>query len=309
MDSVHAILMTGNNKKGYINGIPKCYVELPDGTNPASRVLTALNSTRKIESVTVIGDKKYLDERLKICTIDKPLIRISQKYNASFSDNFEHSYEITREAFNLNENEGVLYIAGDTPFRRGYTIDFFVSNIDKNLDIAVPLIPEHILKAFFDVYRKPLLAVCKNRTLGWYKSDYMCYIKPKKIPKDIIEILYKKRNTNKLEWLLETLPIIKKEYPEIFGILLRGWLLKQYHRLTKDLSKSINSPNFFNQTLEISNIESVLRENDHNLNCRLIEIPFADGYLDIDNKADLKKLYKNFDSIISLINRVVCSGN
>ncbi len=298
MKRVHAIVMTGNDENGFINGVPKCYVDLPDISdikkpNPASLVLSSLNMAKRVQSITVIGDEECLESKLKVYSreIKKPIIKVYQKEEASFADNLYLSHDVLCKRLNLDEDTGVLYVSGDAPFRRHVTIDDFIEQIKDGSDVAMCLIEKEYLKQFLHVFRKPLLPISKNGKLKWCKPDDMVFIKPKKIPRNIIETLYQRRRTDKVRWSYGVLKLFLEEYPKLFPTLAVGVILRQFKRST-----NITLP-LFNGSLDIAKIEKIAREYPPNLNGQIITTRYADGYLDIDNEADYRKIHSNFSRL------------
>ena len=270
MDSVHAIVMTGNSRRGFISRdkllrgsqhlfpfdadkIPKCYASLPNSkslTNSASVVANALLASKSVRDITIIGPGEYLSS-LNINNRDERTQTVSQRKNASFSDNVYDSYEFAVKSHKIKNGDGVLYLSGDTPFRTLRTIEHFVSKVDPEDDISISLIRENSAERFYYVYQKPLLpfAISDNieDRVNWFKPDEITYLKVPKLPREDIEILYQRRHQNRLTWILEIRSIFQEKYPHLGEVVLRGWALKQFHRVTRGLPDFINSPKCFNR--------------------------------------------------------------
>jgi hypothetical protein len=325
MDSVHAIVMTGNNRKGSISKdrilkgahnlfplgdvyIPKCYATIPNNkgwTNSASVVANAALASHSVRGVTIIGPGKYFD-LLRLNSSDRTQL-VPQRENASFSDNIYDSYDFAVRNNRINADEGVLYLSGDTPFRTLRTIEHFVSKVNSDDDVAVSLIRERELERFYYVYQKPLMPFSMGDGLegrvSWFKPDEITYIRVPKLPREDIEMLYQRRHQNRLTWILEIKSIFKERYPNLGEVVLSGWALKQFHRLTRSLPDSINSLGCFNHILSKEHLEALARMSPLCLNANIFETPWAEGYVDIDNETDYSKIIKNYDEISSDMSR------
>jgi hypothetical protein len=308
MNRVHAIVMTGNSRRGFIefNGhkFPKCYVPLPDSSNPASNVINALNSSRSIESIAVIGPEDYFDTvEIYQDRQQKDILWIPQKDGASFSDNLCDSYSRSRELGLIKSDEGALYLAGDTPFRTFRSIDEVVRQISPEFDLVIPLIPGASLEDFFRyAYQKPLVPVAlpNSKDISWYKADELVYARIDKMPKEDMETLYNRRKTNRAIWVFEMFSYGFRN-PELASILVPGWILKQVHRLTRDLPKAINTPFCFNRFLNSERMEQIVRESHLRLNVHMFQSTYPEGYLDIDSQRDFRVISKNFNRLDGLI--------
>ncbi len=310
MDSLDAIVLAGNNRKGYIQGTPKCFVDFtngykpfieePDEHNSVSRVIESLNASDSISSITLIGPHEMF-HRLRLSALRKNFLAVPQNPEANFADNFFKAYE-NRTSLNPSRIEsGFLYLSGDTPFRTPYSIDFAVQNVKDSDDITLFMIPESDIKKLSFVYKKPLLPIVTGNQVIWCKPDDMAFIRPSKLPREKIEYMYEKRSTNRLTWALEFGSLLY-DYKELKDIIMTGWTLKQWHRLTRNLPKFINSPSFMTRNIEQQKVEEIVRLYPPNMNSSIVITPFIDGYVDIDSEKDYDIVLREFRKIRNVIN-------
>lgn len=297
--------MTGNNRRGYIGGVPKCYVRFGDEkrTNSASRVLDRLNIAKSIETITVIGEEYYINNELDCSNARKPLYLVSQRENATFADNILDAYNFLVGRLKEEHEIGVLSVFGDVPFRMPCTIDLFVHKIDENADLAIHLVKQEAIKRFYSIYRRPLVPVSEDGKLNWFKPDDMFYIKPTKFSYSDINELYQKRETSKFGFAIKTIRLISRKYPQLKGPLIKAFILRQIYR-----SLGISLP-IFNGSLEKSRLEQIVKENPPYINAQIIPTDNPDGYFDIDNEADFRKLDKNLNFVSSELTRFLLYGN
>ena len=298
--------MTGNSRKGYINRTPKCYVELPDKSNPASNVVKALQHTKDIGSISIIGPREYF-HKLRIEASDF-LLTIPQRDNATFADNLFDSFYYTTKTFGIKDDTRLLYASGDTPFRTFRSIRELLFEIRPEYDLLFPLIPKReLIPLFRELYKKPLVPIAFNngenhREISWYKADEIIFLDPSKLPRDNVDLLYQRRRTNRLTWFFEVKKIFSNKYPELWDIVKTGWALKQWHRVTRNMPEFINTPKIFNGILDSRSIEQIVSKEPLNIKAHMFESHFAEGYIDIDNEADYRKICANYYRITRLTN-------
>ncbi|MFH1915684.1 MAG: hypothetical protein ABIJ21_00315 [Nanoarchaeota archaeon] len=293
---VHVAILAGAKRKNYIRGEAKCFKDMPTGECIVEEILHALKGIKKVEDIVIVGPEEGLG-KLKIRDLShfkKKIFLVKQ------GKSIQENLILAKEELTIRKKRvsGLLYILGDTPFRKRISIEEFISQIDQTNDVVISYTPEKIIRKYLLLFPKPLIPLCLQGVPGNFKETNMFYFNPDKIEGDLAKRFYRLRHTSRFRSMLELRRIIYSlGGKEVMKVLTRAFVVRQWHKMFRGfMPRWFHTPVPLYRRLEKDKIMRLAYQKFH-LKMDIVFSSYPDGFIDVDNSRDYRKIYRHFFEI------------
>lgn len=146
-ERVNALVLAGGND--YIGGVPKVLVEV--GGYPIIRyVLDALKKSKNVKDITIVGNKKLLQDKLGNEYRIVPEIR-----GKGLSGIINNTLVAGRKALSGNNDDYLLITASDIILANAAAFDYIISKSGREYDVNYPLCKKEDVERFINVNGLP----------------------------------------------------------------------------------------------------------------------------------------------------------
>jgi hypothetical protein len=311
---VHVAILAGGSRKSNIRKQPKCFLDMPTGECVVEEILHAIDPIKKIESIVIIGPEAGL-QKLEARNVKRRfkhrIALVPQGRN--LQDNLilakQSCLKMNKMKVSQAEALGLLYLFGDTPFRKQCAVEEFISQIDTNKDLIISWVDETLVMKYYRMFKKPMIPVWLDGKPGNFKETNMIYLNPDKIVGNVTKRLYSLRHTSRLSTMIQLRKVIYQLGGKRFlSILQWGFFVRQWHKTFRKVApRAVHTPSFLYKKLDKDYLVKVLEES-FGIKADVALSSYPDGFIDLDSRADFKKIYGHYFSLDRMISRDCRTG-
>ncbi len=134
MGMVSAVVLAGHSRFGELRDFNKAMLEI-GGKWVVEYVISALENSKKVDDIVVVGPKDDLEVRIK----NHKVINEQGKFILNCLAGYSHS---------ANKDNHTLFMYSDIPLVNTESIDYIINNYDKDYDMCIPVARRDVLSKF-----------------------------------------------------------------------------------------------------------------------------------------------------------------
>jgi len=286
-----ALILAGD-KEGYVSVHKRNKAFIPlKGRCVLEHVLDALDGTKHVNKLFVVGPLDALTSRIDTSGYQKPVELLPQSRN--IIDNILDSYD---KMYTWNSDFPLLILPSDIPLATSSEIDAFISGSDYlQCDYVMGFQTEKALSVFYPTeahagirmsyfYFKQFVGRHNNLHIAWPGR-----VRNVELINTTYNLRYQKKFRNYLKWVASTIPsTVRKGAVLRLTVLLQLALIGDYMGVY-GLSKSLRP------FIDLHEIEECI-SNALGIRFKVYCMDFGASAVDIDSEKDLEIISKRFDS-------------
>jgi len=131
---VSAVVLAGQSRHGELKDFNKAMLEI-GGRWVVEYVVSALENSKNIEDIVIVGPKEDLEERIK----NHEIIDDQGKFTLNCLAGYSNS---------ANKDNHTLFMYSDVPLANAESIDYIISSYSKEFDMCIPVARRDVLSKF-----------------------------------------------------------------------------------------------------------------------------------------------------------------
>lgn len=294
---VHVAILAGARKRNYIKRWPKCFLDMPTGECIVEEILHQIKGIKKVESVIVVGPPEGLAKLRErdIFRFGKKILLVPQGKNIQENCVLAKQELLKSLKKKEDKNLGLLFLWGDTPYRKRCSVEEFIGQLDVKKDVIISFVHESKLGTYYGLFKKPLIPLSVGGIPGNYKETNMVYLNPDIIIGDLGKRFYKLRHTSRFKTMIALRKLINQlGGKDVLSVLMRGFFVRRWHALFRGWTPTfLHTPRSLYKRLDKDRL-ALLAEKKLGIKMDIVFSSYPDGFIDIDTKEDYRKIYRHF---------------